>query len=84
MFLSHREALPFISTNVYVCMYVCMYVCVCVCVCVRSFVRSCMRVGVRTCVRVHVMYVTTTTHKYNSLKNITIGSELIIYRKINT
>ena len=46
-----------------VCMYLCMYVCMYVCACVRSNVRPCVR----------VMYVTTTTHKYNSLKNVTIG-----------
>ena len=54
-----------------------MCVCVCVCVCVRACVRAGVRAGVRACVRacvrVHVMYVTTTTHKYNYLKNVTIG-----------
>ena len=51
--LSLREALPFISNYVYVC------------VCVRACGRA--------CVRVHVMYATTTTHKCNYLKNVTIG-----------
>ena len=52
--LSPREALPFISNYVYVCV--------------------CVRAGGRAGVRVHVMYVTTTTHKYNYLKkNVTIG-----------
>ena len=60
-------------SSVPMCMYVCVYVCVCVCVCVRAFVHACGRTYVRTCVRVHVMYVTTTTQKYNSLKNVTIG-----------
>ena len=48
-------------------------VCVCVCACVRAGGRACVRALVRACVRVHVMYVTTTTHKYNYLKNVTIG-----------
>ena len=39
----------------------------------RACVHACVRAGVRACVRVHVMYVTTTTHKYNYLKNVTIG-----------
>ena len=39
--------------------------CVCVCVCLCVCVRACVRVCGRACVRVHVMYVTTTTHKYN-------------------
>ena len=32
------------------------------------YVRKCMRACVRACVR--VMYVTTTTHKYNSLEKV--------------
>ena len=43
----------------------CMYVCVCVCVCVRACAR--------TCVGVRVVHVTTTTDKYNYLKNVTFG-----------
>ena len=47
------------------------------CACVRAGVRAGVHAGVRACVRacvrVHVMYVTTTTHKYNYLKNVTIG-----------
>ena len=48
-------------------MYVSMYVCMCVYAC------ACIRTCVRACVRVRMMYVTTTTHKYNFLKNVTIG-----------
>ena len=51
-----------------------MCMCVCVCVCVHV---ACVRAGV--CV--HVMYVTTTTHKYNYLKNVTIGFLMFQFRQ---
>ena len=52
------------------CQFLCVCVCACVrvCVCMRACVRACVRAWVRACMR--VMYVTTTTHKYNSLRNV--------------
>ncbi len=51
--------------------YVCMYVCACI------RVRACMHAYVRACGHVCVIYVTTTTHKYNYLKNVTIGFPMV-------
>ena len=44
---------------------------------VRTFVRTYVRACVRACVR--VMYVTTTTHKCNSLKNVNVIIGFLIF-----
>ena len=59
----------------YVRMYVCTYVRMYVCTYVRMYVCTYVRMYVCTYVRTYlrVMYVTTTTNKYNYLKNVKIG-----------